>query len=86
MVAHLHTVLRLNQKATYNSAWLEWDIQVRMDMAALEDRTWTSGDPWQYVARLLGPTPKKERIENDQVGETATDGGWTGTTAKENQK
>ena len=69
MVAHLHTVLRLHQKATYKSAWLEYDIQFRMGMAASEDRTWTSGDPWQYVACLPGPTPNADPFDMIELGE-----------------
>ena len=56
MVAHLHTVLRLHQKASHKSAWLEYDIQFRMEMAASEDRSWTCGDPWQYISCLPGPS------------------------------
>ena len=54
MVAHLHTVLRLQQRASHNLAWLEYDIQFRMEMAASADRVWKCGDPWQYVACLPG--------------------------------
>ena len=54
MVAHLHTVLRLQQRASHHLAWLEYDIQFRMELAASADRAWTSGDPWQYVACLPG--------------------------------
>ena len=46
MVAHLHTVLRLHQKASNKSEWLEYDIQFRMELAASEDRSWTCDDPW----------------------------------------
>lgn len=34
MVAHLHTVLKLHQKAPKSVAWLEYDIQFCMEMAA----------------------------------------------------
>ena len=54
MVAHLHTVLRLHQRASSQLAWLEYDIQFRMELEASADRAWTSGDPWQYVACLAG--------------------------------
>ena len=54
MVAHLHTVLRLQQKASHHLAWLEYDIHFRMELAASADRAWTSGDPWQYVTCLPG--------------------------------
>ena len=52
MVAHLHTVLRLQQRSSHLLAWLEYDIQFRMELAASADRAWTCGDPWQYVACL----------------------------------
>ena len=54
MVAHLHTVLRLHQKASHKLVWLEYDIQFRMEIAASEDQSWTCGDPWQYVSYLPG--------------------------------
>ena len=54
MVAHLRTVLRLQQRASHNLAWLEYDIQFRMEIAASADRVWKCGDPWQYVACLPG--------------------------------
>ena len=38
MVAHLHTVLRLQQKASHQLAWLEYDIQFRMELTASADR------------------------------------------------
>ena len=60
MVAHLHTVLRLQQRALHNLAWLEYDIQFRMEMAASADRAWKCGDPWQYVACL-----PSQRLPND---------------------
>ena len=44
-VAHLHMVLRLQQKALHNLSWLEYDIQFRMEMAASADRARTCGDP-----------------------------------------
>ena len=56
MVSHLHTVLWLFQKAPGNIAWLEYDAQFRMEMAASEDKTWTSGDLWQYITCLPGPS------------------------------
>ena len=37
MMAHLHTVLRLQQKATSQLAWLEYDIQFRMELASSTD-------------------------------------------------
>ena len=36
MVAHLHTVLCLQQKATSQLAWLEYDIQFRMKLPLVE--------------------------------------------------
>ena len=54
MVAHLHTVLRLHQKASHRLAWLEYDIQFRMEIAASDERSWTCGDPWQYISCLPG--------------------------------
>ena len=56
MVAHMHTVLKLNQKAPKSMSWYEYDMQFRMEMAASEDRTWTDGDPWQYITCLPGPS------------------------------
>ena len=55
MMAHLHTVLGLHQKAPSCTAWIEYDIQFRMEVAAVDDKTWPSGDPWQYVSCLPGP-------------------------------
>ena len=46
MVAHLHTVLRLHQKASHKLAWLEYDIQFCMEIAASDKWSWTGGDPW----------------------------------------
>ena len=63
MVAHLHTVLKLHQKAPQSVAWLEYDIQFRMEMAAREDRVWTGGDPWQYVACLPGPSTAQDPFD-----------------------
>ena len=54
MVAHMHTVMKLNQKVPKSMSWYEYDIGVRMEMAASEDRTWTCGDPWQYITCLPG--------------------------------
>ena len=63
MVAHLHTVLRLQQKASYQLAWLEYDIQFRMELAASDERTWTCGDPWKYVSCLPGPQGWRDPFE-----------------------
>ena len=63
MVAHLHTVLKLQQKAPESMSWLEYDIQFRMEMAAREGREWTSGDPWQYIACLLGPSRAQDPFD-----------------------
>jgi hypothetical protein len=56
MVAHLHTVIKLHQKAPGRFSWLEYNIQARMEMAASEDRTWANLDPWQYISCLPGPS------------------------------
>lgn len=63
MVAHLHTVLKLNRKSQGSSAWREYDIQFRMEMAAKEDRTWSTGDPWQYLACLPGPESAQDPFD-----------------------
>ena len=63
MVAHLHTVLRLQQKASSQLAWLEYDIQFRMELAASADRAWTCGDPWQYISCLPGPSALADPFE-----------------------
>ncbi len=67
MVAHLHTVLRLQQKAGSQLAWLEYDIQFQMELAASTDRAWTSGDPWQYVSCLPGPSSVGDPFEVSEV-------------------
>ena len=54
MVAHLHTVLKLFQKAPDTLAWLECDVQFRMEAAASESHKWSCGDPWQYLACFPG--------------------------------
>ena len=63
MVAHLHTVLRLHQKAPTYMTWLEYDIHFRMEAAVSEDQTWTTGDPWQYVSCLPGLTKSTEPFD-----------------------
>ena len=63
MVAHLHTVLHLQQKASSQLAWLEYDIQFRMEPAASADRAWTCGDPWQYISCLPGPSSLADPFE-----------------------
>ena len=67
MVAHLHTVLKLHQKAPKSAAWLEYDIQFRMEMAAREDRVWTEGDPWQYVSCLPGPSTTQDPFDLAEI-------------------
>ena len=52
MVAHLHTVFKLHNKAPQSSAWLEYDIQFMMEAAASAEKVWKSGDPWQHVSCL----------------------------------
>ena len=75
MVAHLHTVLRLHQRASSQLAWLEYDIQFRMELAASADRAWTSGDPWQYVACLPGQRPAEDPFDISEAEATnATEG------------
>ena len=62
MVAHLHTVLQLQQRASHNLAWLEYHIKFRMKMAASAD------DPWQYVTCVPGqglPNDPFEVAEGD---------------------
>ena len=39
MVAHLHTVHRLQQKASRQFAWLEYDIQFRMETISTSHTT-----------------------------------------------
>jgi hypothetical protein len=71
MVAHLPTVLRLHQRASFQLAWLEYDIQFCMELAASTDRAWTSGDPWQYVACLPGQRPAEDPFDMSEA-ETPT--------------
>ena len=68
MVAHLHTVLHLQQKTSHHLSWLEYDIQFRMEMAASADRAWTCGDPWQYVACLPGQHVPSDPFQVADVG------------------
>ena len=70
MVAHLHTVLRLQQRSSHLLAWLEYDIQFRMEMAASADRAWTCGDPWQYVACLPSQHLPNDPFEVSEVAVT----------------
>ena len=67
MVAHLHTVHRLQQKASSQLAWLEYDIQFRMELAASADRAWTCGDPWQYISCLPGPSSLGDPFDVSEV-------------------
>lgn len=60
MVAHLHTVFKLHSKAPHSMAWLEYDVQFRMEAAASEDKTWSSVDTWQYISCLPGPGVEKD--------------------------
>ena len=59
MVAHLHTVLHLQQRASHNLAWFEYDIKFRMEMADSADLAWKCGDPWQYMASAWPASPKR---------------------------
>ena len=63
MVAHLHTVIKLHQKAPGRLSWLEYDIQFRMEMAASKERTWANVDPWQYIACLPGPSMSRDPFD-----------------------
>ena len=63
MVAHLHTVMRLQQRSPQQFSWLEYDIHFRMEIAASATRTWTCGDPWQYVSCLPGPGPSSDPFD-----------------------
>ena len=67
MVAHLHTVLKLNRKSPSTLAWREYDVQFRMEMAAREDRVWTPGDPWQYLACLPSPGLSQDPFEATEL-------------------
>ena len=67
MVAHLHTVLKVHQKAPKSAAWLEYDIQFRMEMAAREDWVWMEGDPWQYVSCLPGPSTNQDPFDLAEI-------------------
>ena len=68
MVAHLHTVLRLHQRGPQQLAWLEYDIQFRMKMAASADRAWTCGDPWQYISCLPGQGRPTDPFSTSELG------------------
>ena len=67
MVAHLHTVLWVQQRASSQLAWLEYDIQFRMEMAASADRVWTCGDPWQYISCLPRPSSSGDLFQVSKV-------------------
>ena len=67
MVAHLHAVLRLHQRALQHFAWLEYDIQFRMELAASENKGWKEGDPWQYVACLPGQRQIGDPFDTPEV-------------------
>ena len=68
MVAHLHTVLRLYYRAPEQSAWLEYDIQYRMETAASGDRKWSGGDPWRYLSCLPGPSSGRDPFDISEKG------------------
>ena len=63
MVAHLHTVYKLQRRAPEATAWLEYDVQFRMEAAASEDRVWNCTDPWQYLSCLPGPSAAEDPFE-----------------------
>jgi hypothetical protein len=59
MVAHLHTVVRLHQRASHQLAWLEYDPHFRMELAATKDRAKQQAkQPRKAVCRLFNPAPK----------------------------
>ena len=67
MVVHLHTVLRLHQRASYQLALLEYDVQFRMELAASTDRSWSSGDPWQYISCLPSERSTSDPFEVSEL-------------------
>ena len=67
MVAHFSTVLRLQQRASHHTAWLEYDIHFRMELAASADRVWTCGDPWQYVTCRPGQHTPHDPFDVSEV-------------------
>ena len=71
MVAHLHTVYKLHGRAPHSSAWLEYDLQFRMEAATSEEKKWEGGDPWQFVSCLPGQgiasDPFVEILTKDKV-------------------
>ena len=60
MVAHLHTV---HKKAPRSKAWLEYDAQYCMEVAASEDKTWKTVDSWQYISCLPDPSGGPDPFE-----------------------
>ena len=56
-------------------AWLEYNIQFRMEMAASDDRSWSCGDPWQYVTCLPGPNSTSDPFAVSEWDERQTQGG-----------
>ena len=46
--------MSLQQKAPHNRVWLEYNTQFHIQAAASEDKSWPSGDSWQYVSCLQG--------------------------------
>jgi len=68
MVAHLHTVLCLHQGGPQQLAQLEYDIQFQMEMAALADRAWTCGDPWQYISCLPSQGRPADPFHTSELG------------------
>ena len=67
MAAHLHTVFKLYHRAPQSAAWLEYDVQFRMEAAASDDKVWSGGDSWQYISCLPGPVTASDPFE--MVGE-----------------
>ena len=75
MLAHLHTVIRLQQNSGNQLAWLEYDIQFRMELAASAHRAWTCGDPWQYISCLPGSRTTNDPFETSELEALAVNRG-----------
>ena len=60
-----------SQRATYKSAWPDYNIKFRMEVAASEDWTWTSGNPSQYVACLPGPSSRADPSDMTELGNSS---------------
>ena len=51
MVAHLHTVIKLEQSMG-GLGWLQYDWRARKELCAAGSTTWGKQDPWQLLACL----------------------------------